>query len=86
MSVYRYGQLYLHCSLSTSGSFQLFLHSDHFEGEIIPFSGVCQSGRLALSTPEAVVASRTDRRPRRKLTTTSGNIITQSIIFSFSIS
>ena len=29
------------------GSFQLFLHSDQLsEGEIIPFSGVCQSGRL----------------------------------------
>ena len=28
------------------GSFQLFLHSDQplSEGEIIPFSGVCQSG------------------------------------------
>ena len=33
-----------------------------FEGEIIPFSGVCQSGEAALSTPEAVVASRTDRQ------------------------
>ena len=30
------------------------------EGEIILFSGVCQSGEAALSTPEAVVASRTD--------------------------
>ena len=41
------------------GSFQLFLHSDQplSEGEIIPFSGVCQSGEAALSTPEAVVAS-----------------------------
>ena len=29
------------------------------EGEIIPFSSVCQSGEAALS-PEAVVASRTD--------------------------
>ena len=40
------------------GSFQLFLHSDQplSEGEIIPFSGVCQS-EAALSTPEAVVAS-----------------------------
>ena len=30
------------------GSFQLFLHSDQplSEGEIIPFSSVCQSGRL----------------------------------------
>ena len=44
------------------GSFQLFLHSDQplSEGEIIPFSGVCQVGGAALSTPEAVVASRTD--------------------------
>ena len=43
------------------GSFQL-LHSDQplSEGEIILFSGVCQSGGAALSTPEAVVASRTD--------------------------
>ena len=42
------------------GSFQLFLHSDQplSEGEIIPFSGVCQSGEAALSTPEAMVASR----------------------------
>ena len=59
---HRYGQLYLHCSLIYLGSFQLFLHSDQplSEGEIIPFSGVCQSGEAALSTPEAVVASRTD--------------------------
>ena len=37
------------------GSFQLFLHSDQplSGGEIIPFSGVCQSGEAALSTPEA---------------------------------
>ena len=44
------------------GSFQLFLHSDQplSEVKIIPFSGVCQSGEAALSTPEAVVASRTD--------------------------
>ena len=35
------------------GSFQLFLHrSASSEGEIIPFSGVCQSGEAALSTPE----------------------------------
>ena len=66
------------------GSFQLFLHSDQplSEGEIIPFSGVCQSGEAALSTPEAVVASThrlTDRFDVQP-TTTSGNIITQSII------
>ena len=55
--------IYLHCSLIYSlGSFSCFLHSDQplSEGEIIPFSGVCQSGEAALSTPEAVVASRTD--------------------------
>ena len=41
------------------GSFQLFLHSDQplSEGEIIPFSGVCQS-ETALSTPEAMVTTR----------------------------
>ena len=81
---------YLHCSLIYFWvPFQLFLHSDQplSEGEIIPFSGVCQSGEAALSTPEAVVASMHrltdcfDVQP----TTTSGNI-TQSIIFSFSIS
>ena len=52
-----------HCSLIYLGSFQLFLHSDQplSEGEIIPFSGVRQfGGEAALSTPEAVVASRTD--------------------------
>ena len=44
--LHRYGQLYLHCSLIYFCSFQLFLHSDQplSEGEIIPFSGVCQSG------------------------------------------
>ena len=42
--------------------FQLLWHSDQplSMGEIIPFSGVRQSGEAALSTPEAVVASRTD--------------------------
>ena len=37
------------------GSFQLFLHSDQplSEGEIIPFSSVCQSGEAAYPTPEA---------------------------------
>ena len=61
------------------GSFQLFLHSDQplSEGEIIPFSGVCQSGEAALSTPEAVVASRAADRLLFDVqpTTTSGNII-----------
>ena len=62
MVAHRYGQLYLHCSLIYFVFFQLFLHSDQplSEGEIIPFSGVCQSGEAALSTPEAVMASRTD--------------------------
>ena len=56
------GQLYLHCSLIyfwvPSSCFTVISLS--LEGEIIPFSGVCQSGEAALSTPEAVVASRTD--------------------------
>ena len=59
---HRYGQLYLHCSLIYFWvPFQLFLHGSQplSEGEIIPFSGVCQSGEAALSTP-GVVASRTD--------------------------
>ena len=57
-----WAQLY-HCSLIYFWVPWLFLHSDPAslsEGEIIPFSGVCQSGEAALSTPEAVVASRTD--------------------------
>ena len=42
------------------GSFQLFLHSRSTSPlwggvKLIPFSGVCQSGEAALSTPEAVV-------------------------------
>ena len=42
-------------------SFQLFLHSDQplSEGEIIPFSGVCQSGGNIIHAG-GVVASRTD--------------------------
>ena len=64
------------------GSFQLFLHSDQplSEGEIIPFGGVCQSG---LHYPAGGGGGFThwltdcfDVQP----TTTSGNIITQSII------
>ena len=44
------------------GSFQLFLHSDQplSEGEIIPFSGVCQSGGGCIIHAGGVVASRTD--------------------------
>ena len=53
---------YLHCSLIyfwvPSSCFCIVISLS--EGEIIPFSGVCQSGEAALSTPEAVVASRTD--------------------------
>ena len=50
---HRYGQLYLHCSLIYFWvPSSCFLHSDQplSEGEIIPFSGVCQSGEAALST------------------------------------
>ena len=41
------------------GSFQLFLHSDQplSEGEIIPFSGVCQSGGGCIIHAGGVVAS-----------------------------
>ena len=44
------------------GSFQLFLHSDQplSEGEIIRSAVSASQGEAALSTPEAVVASRTD--------------------------
>ena len=44
------------------GSFQLFLHSDQplSEGEIIRSAVSASRGEAALSTPEAVVASRTD--------------------------
>ena len=65
MSCHRYGQLYLLLINILLGSFQLFfciVIELLSEGEIIPFSGVCQSGEAALSTPEAVVASRTDDR------------------------
>ena len=62
---HRYGHPFALLINILLGSFQLLLHSDQplSEGEIIPFSGVCQSGEAALSTPEAVVASRalTDR-------------------------
>ena len=46
MSCPRYGQLYLHCSLIyfwvPSSCFCIVISLS--EGEIIPFSGVCQSG------------------------------------------
>ena len=75
------GNFICNCPL-TGLPFQLFLHSDCLlRAEIIPFSGVCQSGGEAVSTPEAVVASRTDRQTalmcnRRRPAAT--NIITQS--------
>ena len=44
------------------GSFQLFLHSDQLsEGEIIPFSGVCQSGRLHYPRRRRWLHALTDR-------------------------
>ena len=69
------------------GSAQLFLHSDQplSEGEIIPFSGVCQSGGGCIIHAGGGggfthwLTDCFDVQP----TTTSGNIITQSIIFSF---
>ena len=59
---HRYGQLYLHCSLIYFWFLPVVLHSDQpssSEGEIIPFSGVCQSGSCIIHA-EAVVACRTD--------------------------
>ena len=54
---HRYGQLYLHCSLIyfwvPSSCFCIVISLSL--GEIIPFSGVCQSGEAALSTPEAII-------------------------------
>ena len=84
---HRYGQLYLLLINILLGSFQLFLHNSDqpLWGWNNPVQRCLPVG-AALSTPEAVVASRGltncfDVQP----TTTSGNIITQSIIFSFSI-
>ena len=79
---HRYGQLYLHCSLIPLGSFQLFLHSDQplSEGEIIPFSGVCQSGGGCIIHAGGGggfthwLTDCFDVQP----TTTSGSIITQA--------
>ena len=79
----------IYCSLIYfMSSFQLFLHSDQplSEGEIIPFSGVCQSGGGCVLhaghcggfthwLTDCWCATDDDH----------GNIITQSIIFSFSI-
>ena len=69
------------------GSFQLFLHSDSLsEGEIIS-SAVRQSGGgciIHAGGGGGFTHWLTDRfDARKRQTTTSGNIITQSIIFSF---
>ena len=52
----------IYCSLIYFWFLQLFLHSDQplFEGEIIRSAVSASQGEAALSTPEAVVASRTD--------------------------
>ena len=59
------------------GSFQLFLHSDQplSEGEIIPFSGVCQSGGGCIIHAGGVRLHQTDQdrftRNRRRPAATS---------------
>ena len=59
---HRYGQLYLHCSLIyfwvPSSCFCIVISLS--EGEIIPFSSVCQSERGCIIHAGGVVASRTD--------------------------
>ena len=58
------GQLYPALPINILlGSFQLFLHSDQplSEGEIIPFSGVCQSGEAAHSRRRRWLHALTDR-------------------------
>ena len=88
---HRYGQLYLHCSLIYFWvPFQLFLHSDQplSEGWNNPVQRCLPVGEgCIIATPEA--GSFTHWRQTALMCnrlTTSGNIITQSIIFSFSIS
>ena len=82
---------YLHCSLIYFWvPSSCFLHSDQplSGGWNNPVQRCLPVGEVALSTPEAVggfthrLTDCFDVQP----TTTSGNIITQSIIFSFSIS
>ena len=89
-AAHRYGQLYLHCSLIyfwvPSSCFCIVISLSLWEGEIIPFSGGSPVGEAALSTPEAALTHRLTDCFDVQPTTTSGNIITQSIIFSFSIS
>ena len=86
---HRYGQLYLHCSLIyfwvPSSCFciviSLSLRVKH------PFSGnLRQSGRLHYHAGGGALTHWSDDCFDVQPTTTSGNIITQSIIFSFSIS
>ena len=64
---HRYGQLYLHCSLIYQFLPVVFCTVISLsEGEIIPFSGVCQSGEAALSTRRRRWwASRTDWQTAR---------------------
>ena len=82
---HRYGQLYLHCSLIYLGSFQLFLHSDQpLEGEITCSAVSASRGGCIIHAGGGGgfthwLTDCFDVQP----TTTSGNIITQSIIFSF---
>ena len=82
-------QLYLHCSLIyfwvPSSCFCIVISL--LWGWNNPAQRCLRRGRFSLSTPEAVVVSRAliDRLFDAN-TTTSGSIITQSIIFSFSIS
>ena len=89
-AAHRYGQLYLHCSLIyfwvPSSCFCIVI-SLSLRGEIIPFSGVCQSGGCIIHAGEWWwLHALTDRLLWcTTRTTTSGNIIMQSIIFSFSI-
>ena len=83
-------QLYLHCSLIyfwvPSSCFCIVI-SSLSEGEIILSMVSASQGEAALSTPRRWwLHALTDRLLDVQPTTTSGNIITQSIIFSFSIS
>ena len=86
---HRYGQLYLHCSLIyfwvPSSCFCIVIASLLRVNN--PAQRCLPVGRLHYPR-RAVVASRTDWQTAFDVqpTTTSGNIITQSIIFSFSIS
>ena len=76
---HRYGQLYLHCSLIyfwVLGCFCIMINLS--EGEII--RSAVSTGQAALSTPEAVVASRTDWQTADVQPTTTSSSIMQSII------